>query len=794
MKIILKIMFLVLAWNSYGQNCSITGKVQDEKKRAVPYATVAFKNQQDSTKVFGTLTNDQGQFSIKVPQADYVLEVSMVGAKPFRKELSVRNKNQIDLGVLQIQTTVTLDEVVVTADNSQQISLDKKVYNISRETLVGGGSLIDVMQNIPSVQVELDGGVTIRGNGNVQILIDGKNSGITNTSTFLRTIPAGSIERIEVITNPSARYNAEGTGGIINVVLKKGRQRPLTSSFEVFGGIRLNSGANVNVSQGGGKFSWYANAGVGYSEPKYIRGNRVESLDETPSKTELYSEKVYNQFYSANNLGGQFNFNNNHQLDIDLTYRLAELNNDVFIDYEDYLGEALVSKFRRLDNQGLQTNLLRVSTNYHWKFNKQGGKLTIRLLGQRSAEDGNSTMTDELQIPVASILNVDRSMNTMQNTRYNLSADYVQPLNKHTRFELGAQYRNTEILNNFEVSRTAQGNTSTIPAFTDNTSYLESIYAAYFQFTKTFNKLKYQFGLRSETTNILIATENNTREQAINYTNWFPSAFVHYDFNKRHKIRLSASRRIRRPRLNALIPFSSFSDSRNVLVGNPSVNPAYVIVSELGYQGKLSNRLSITPSFFYSYTTNVMDYFIQKENITINNVPEEIFVRRTINIGVNHALGFELGVTYQVFDWFRMYGEVMVSGFQQTASYQEIDYSNSAMFMVGRLRLNFDISKTLKLQLQPRYVGRNPRGQFIRRAVYRLDVGISQQLFRKKATLSFNFKDVFNTWWFRVNTQGENFNQEIFAQVRRPQANLSFIYLLNQKKYKGKKGRQYDKF
>ena len=418
MKIILKIIFLVLAWNSYGQSCSITGKVQDEKKRTVPYATVAFKNQQDSTKVFGSLTNEQGQFSIKVPQADYVLEVSMVGAKPFRRELSVRNKHQIDLGVLQIQTTVTLDEVVVTADNSQQISLDKKVYNVSRETLVGGGSLIDVMQNIPSVQVELDGGVTIRGNGNVQILIDGKNSGITNTSTFLRTIPAGSIERIEVITNPSARYNAEGTGGIINVVLKKGRQRPLTSSFEVFGGIRLNSGANVNVSQGGGKFSWYANAGVGYSEPKYIRGNRVESLDATPSTTELYSEKVYNQFYSANNLGGQFNFNNNHQLDIDLTYRLAELNNDVFIDYEDYLGEALVSKFRRLDNQRLQTHLLRVSTNYYWKLNQQGGKLTIRLLGQRSTEDGNSTMTDELQIRVASILNVDRSMNTRQNTRY----------------------------------------------------------------------------------------------------------------------------------------------------------------------------------------------------------------------------------------------------------------------------------------------------------------------------------------------------------------------------------------
>lgn len=795
MKILYKLIGILCVLNSYGygQHSIVTGKIVDEKKQAISYATVAFKNKQDSSKVLGTLSNDQGQFSIKIPHGRYRLEVSAVGNKPYQKDLNILAN--LNLGTISIQTTVTLDQVVVVADNTQDIALDKKVYNISQELLAGGGSLIDVMQNIPSVQVEVDGRVSIRGSGNVQILIDGRNSGFTDANTFLRTIPAGSIERIEVITNPSSKYVAEGTGGIINVVLKKGRKKRLTSSFEVFFGNPLNAGANVNISKGGRKLSWYFNTGVGYSEPKKLNEIRLERLNNMVSdETQQFSEKVLKQQYLFSNLGGQLMLNKAHRLAVDVTYRQANLRNEDVIDYQDYNRELLVNQSQRLDTEIAQNNLIRLSTTYRWKTNDLGGNLGVKLFVQSSSEDGNSVITDQSLLPVASISSVDRSANFMTDFRYNLSADYVQPIDKNTQIELGGLYRTTQIQNDFEVERTLGGVSSKIPEFTDRTSYNEVVYAFYAQYKKTYHKLKYQLGLRSETTNILIATENKTKEQAIFYTNLFPSAFVHYDVNAQHKIRLSVSRRIRRPRLRAIIPFSSFSDSRNVLLGNPSVNPSYVIVSELGYQGELSKRVSITPTFFYNHTTQVMDYFIQKGVITINGLPEEPLVRTTVNIGNRHHLGLELGVSYRALSWLSLYSEVVVSGFKQTGSFQEVDYNSTGMISVGRVRFNFHLPKSFKLQLQHRFIGGNKRGQFIRRSVYRMDLGISKQLFHKKATLSFNLKDVFNTWWYRVYFEGDSFRQNIVAQVRTPQANISLIYLWNQKKYKGKKGKQYDKF
>ncbi|OJJ17714.1 hypothetical protein BKI52_28030 [marine bacterium AO1-C] len=795
MKLFCNIICLLLAWSSYGQDCLITGKVTDEKNKVVPYATVAFKSQKDSSKVFGTLTDNQGQFSLKLPRDRYTWEVSIVGSKPYKRILDLlKGPSKVDLGKISIQTTVTLDEVVVTADNSQYIELDKKVYNVSQEMLAGGGSLVDIMQNIPSVQVEVDGNISIRGNGNVRILIDGRNSGITNPQAFLRTIPAGSIERIEVITNPSSKYVAEGTGGIINVVLKKGKKRRLTSSFEVFSGARLNAGGNANISKGGEKLSWYFNTGVGYSEPKKLDEFDVVNFDNTPFETRQTGEKILKQFYWFNNLGGQWILNKSHRLNLDMTYRKANIRNENAIAYEDTHQNVILNQSQRLDTEISDNNLIRSSATYKWKLNPQGGELRFTLFGQSSIEDGSSNITEQSLVPVAQVSNIDRSLNEMQDRRYSLSVDYVQPLPGKAQIEIGGRHKTTQILNDFSVERTSNGATSQIPEFTDKTAYDETIQSFYAQYTKTQGKLKYQVGLRSETTNILISTVNRTQQQAIAYTNLFPSAFVHYDFNDQHKIRLSVSRRIRRPRLSALIPFSSFSDARRVRIGNPSVNPAFVIFSQLGYQGKFNKRLSITPTLFYYHTQNVLDYFIEKRSITVNGTTQDIFVRKTINIGERQQLGLEMGISYQVSSWLRLYTEGFVSGFIQTGGFQDVDYNSTGIISAGRFRFNFDLSKTLKLQLQHRFVGGNQRGQFTRRSVYRMDMGLSKQLFGKKATLSLNFKDVFNTWWFRIHSLEDTFRQDYRAQIRTPQANISFIYLLNQKKYQGKKGKQYEKY
>ncbi len=780
--------------NIYGQEVTLTGTIRNEREQHVHYATISLTNSSDTSKVYGMLADEDGKFSIKVPKAHYTLEISVVGVNPYQQKLNlIKTDNVVNLGSITIQTNIALEEVVITSDHSQRIALDKKVYAVTKDILAGGGNLVDVMQNIPSVQVEVDGNISIRGNGNVLILVDGTNSGLTNTQTFLKTIPAGSIEKVEVITNPSAKYNAEGTGGIINVVLKKGKKKLLSSSFEIFSGIPLNSGANVNLSQGGEKISWYLNSGIGYSEPKKTNELALENRNTPPETTFQNSEKVLKQFYFSNNFGGQLALNKKHKISVDLTYRVAELRNENSINYLDFSTDILLGQSVRIDTENHQNKLLQLSSKYEWKALKDGASFELGFFAQNANDDSNSIIEDIEILPIQEAINKDFSTNIIRDHRYSFWAEYLLPFKNNEQLEFGTKHRTTIIKNDFEVTRLFDSNFITITEFTDNTTYDENILAFFLQYARSFKHFKYQIGLRSETTNIDLLTENNTNERPISYTNLFPSAFMQYDLNKDHQLRLSASRRIRRPRLNALVSFSSFSDSRNVFVGNPSINPSLVLRSELSYQGKLSNRISVFPTLFYSHTTDVMDYFIQKENITINRIAEEIFVTKTVNIGQRDSYGIELGTSFKVFNWLRFFSEFMISRFVQTGSFNTTYYDSTGVLSSGRLRFNFSPSKSLRIQMQHRFRGGNQRGQFTREPVYRMDMGMSKQLFDDKATLSVNFKDVFNTWKFRLKTNAENFTQNIVSQVRTPQANISFIYLLNQKKYKGKKGQQYDK-
>jgi len=270
----------------YSQNTTVTGKIKDQTGNAVAFAHVIFTDANDAQKMFGCLTNENGNFEIEIPNLQYNLEVSVIGLKSTIKKIDLRSaKNKKDIGEIIIDVSVNLEEVVITANiSAYKIELDKKVYTVTKDIANNGGSLVDVMENVPSVQVEVDGNISIRGNGNVRILIDGKINGLTNITSLLKTIPAGSIDKIEVITNPSSKYSSEGAGGIINVVLKKGKKKRLSSSVEVFSGIRLNSGANFNINKANEKYSWYVNSGLGYSEPKATNKVHVEYLTPIPSE------------------------------------------------------------------------------------------------------------------------------------------------------------------------------------------------------------------------------------------------------------------------------------------------------------------------------------------------------------------------------------------------------------------------------------------------------------------------------------------------------------------------------
>ena len=796
MKSTIQLLFILCISHSIlAQNTTVTGTIKDKASIPVAYANVIFKVKDNPETIFGTLTEENGNFSIQVPKQVYNFEISVIGLPSTVSLLDLTNsKSKRNLGDIIINTDVALDEVVLTADTpNYKIELDKKVYNVSKDLSVSGGSLIDVMQNVPSVQVEVDGKMSIRGNGSVRILIDGRISGLTDTASLLRTIPAASIDKVEVITNPSSKYSAEGSGGIINIVLKKGKKKRLSTSFEVFAGVRLNSGTNININKANENYSWYINTGLGYSEPKATGSIALTNFETSPSESFRTSEQILKQFYTLNNLGGDYKFNSKHSVSADFTYRLANLNTITSIGYEDYDDNTLFASSERFDSEKFNNNFFQVTSEYKIKLNDSGSELKLSALTQSSTENGNSTILEKTIFPQSGIDANDLINNDIDDKRFTVALDYVHILKNKSQLEFGARSRFTNIENDYAVERIENDTPTTIPEFTDKTNYEENVTAFYGQYAKIYKKFKFQIGVRTETTNIDITSNYNTEKVTRNYTDVFPSSFLNYQFNDDNSLRLSISRRIQRPRRDAIVPFSSFSDARNISVGNPELNPSYVVLTELAFESKVSNAFSIVPTLFFRKTNQVMDYFIQKENITINGSIEEVFVRRIVNIGDDRTYGLELGFSYKPLNWFSVYNEITLNGYSQNGSYETTNFDVNGLAFGGRLHLDFKLSDSFQFQFQNRFRGADNRGQFSRRALYRLDFGMSKSLFNNNASLSINFKDIFDSWEWNIKTRGENFKQDIRSQVRVPQLNMSFIYRWNQKRYQGKKGQQYDR-
>ena len=770
----------------------VTGTIKDTNGKPVPFANLTFRKQDTTKTDLGVLGNEDGSFHISLQKAVYLLEISIIGTRFYNSEIDLTEaKTTKNLGTIVISTDIILDEVIVKTDDYRHIELDKKVYDVTKDLQVTGGSLIDAMQNLPSVQVEVDGSVSIRGDAQVQILVDGRISGLTSTASLLRTIPAASIEKIEVITNPSSKYNAEGTGGIINVILKKGKNKNFTGSVELFSGIRINSGLNVNINRGGNKISWYYNGGLGYSEPKAISNLETDKFDETEIDTRQNSERVLEQFYVLNNMGSQWKIDKKNKLGIEINQRFADLNTKNNIRYSDFIDQEIFSISTREDIQTYTNSFFQSQIDYELDLSDKGAKIDVGLMLQFSNEDGVSSINDLLLFPNQQILNEDLIQNIIEDKRNTQWVDWMQPIGKNKQLEFGVRNRNTTIDNDFEVRRNTDNNTFIIPEFTDNTTYDEHILALYGQYAHKFKKLSFQLGLRSETTNIIISTTD--AESKIQYTDLFPSGFLEYNFKNDQSLRLSISRRIRRPRRNALVPFSSFSDARNIFVGNPSVNPTYTIISELGYLRKFDNLFSITPTLFYRNSNNIQDFFVQQRAITIDNELQEVFEVTTVNIGRRNSLGLELSATFKPISWLSLYAETIVSYFNQIGQFDGVNYNSDGWNSSGRVHFNFDFMKTFTFQLQHRFRGGNKQGQLKREAIYRMDIALRQKVFNDKGLLTLNAKDVFNTWKFRVTTNGQGFDQQLISQIRTPQLNIAFSYLFNQKKYKGKKGQQYDK-
>lgn len=767
---------------------SISGTVTDESGgQSLEFATIAIHNESDSSLVTGGITDINGNFSLKVKPGNYYIKVQFISyGEKFISGVKVgRDNMNVDLGSVSLaQSEVQLDEVTVQAERTQmELQLDKKVYNIGKDLSNLGGSASDLLGNLPSVDVDVDGNVSLRGSENVQILIDGKPSNLIGLSGSggLQQLQGNLIERVEVITNPSARYDAEGGAGIINIILKKDRARGFNGSFQVQTGAPQNHGASVNVNYRTGWINWFVNYGISYREsPGQGYTNNAYNRADTTYFINQTNDRLGSGVSNNVRFGSDIYLNELNIITLAASYRNSDEYNETEVLY-DYLDETK-SNFgdrTRIDGEDETDLNWEYSLNYSREFKrKKGQKFTFDASYQNSSELEESDFTDNTTLypntASETLISLDQlSSNDNGEERVLLQSDYIHPFGEFGKVEGGFRYTYRNVFNDYFVeSDSAQdGNYEEVTNLTNDFNFDEKISAAYFIISNRIgSKITWQLGTRIEHTNLSTLLEQTGEENNQNYLSLFPSAFTTYAFTDELSLQLSYSRRISRPRYRDLNPFTSYSDPLNLYQGNPNLQPQFVDSYELGILKNTQNA-SIYTGVYHRHT----DGAVQRIQTEIDGIT----YRMPENLAVENSIGVEMNITRDFGKKFRTSGNF--NFYNQKTEGQGL--SANATTFSARLGNNYRNDKLFDAQLNIWYRAPEQTTQGERYAMASVDFGISKDVMKKNGTISMNARDLFNTRKYRGTTVTDTFTSYSSRQWRRgPTFVLSFTYRLNQKK------------
>lgn len=760
---------------------TITGVVL-EKSSSTPLegAAVTIRKSNDTTSIVkGTQTDASGQFTLNaVPFGRYILNIRLVGySSTVHSGVDVLPSNPsvvIDTVRLKEGGTTT-EEIEVTAQRGPlQVMPDKKVFNVQQDIVNQSGSVTDVLRNIPSVTVDVDGNVSLRGNSNVKMLIDGKPSGLDgqNRAEVLEQMPANSVESIELYTNPSAKFEAEGNVGIINIITKR------------------NSllGYNGNVTLGAGTKDKY-NGGLGFN----LKNDKI-------NLSANYNFRLFNMNMYGNNLR-ENNFNGTNSF-IDQTSTTANKMNGQFgklsLDY--YIAPkqvfTLSSGFRyrnHNENQSSTNDLLdelqqltsssvtnsiedskgtefNAALDYNGTF-KPKQTLTGNLSFSRDKDNGTLNLNQQtysaLGIPLDNPF-LQNTYNTGIDDEFNGQLDYSHPFSEDSKFETGVMARYRKSDNDFTSEHYDYTQNLWAPDLSLNNHFIyrEQIYSAYGSYTGKINNFGYQLGLRAEQT----FTKGDLQEEGNSFTkkylDFFPSVALSQQLSQTDEMQVSYSRRINRPRSWFINPHTDYSDPYNLRRGNPDLNPETIDAYEFSYV-KYLGATTITPSIFVRNTHNVI-------NRVITLIDSSTSLTTLDNVGTQWAYGGELIVVGQLTKWLNMNGNI--SYFKNELTDNSTGIKNSNYTWTARVMSTIMLPMNLSLQLSYNYTGENVTSQGTTKPLQSLDGAIRKDFWDKKASLSFRISDIFNTQKFETNLSGTNFSQDFTRSRDSRVAFLTFTY------------------
>ncbi len=775
-------------------NIKVTGKVIEKGSgEPLEYATLVLQSVRNPQQVTGGITNVDGLFEVEAPAGMYNIAVEFISYQTFKKEKQLL-RSDTDLGTITLSIDVEqLAEVEVIAERTTvELRLDKKIYNVGKDLTVSGGTVSDVLDNVPSVSVDVEGNVQLRGNDDVRILINGKPSAITglNSTDALRQLPAESIEKVEVITSPSARYDAEGSGGIINIILRRSKLQGLNGALTTNLGYPYSAGINGNLNYRTGDLNIFTNTGYNYRQRPGNSFNATNFLDATGAFTNSIREerdiererKGYNV-----NFGVEWYVNKTSSITQSIFLRSSDNSSETTNTFfqTDALGDT--SSGFRFDPETEDDRTFQYSLNYDKQFNGNSDhKLTFAFQYETSDESEESLI---IQNGFDS-----ESVTTIEDQRrVFLQSDYVVPVGESGQFELGYRGDFNKLNTDYDVvfiSPTIDELGIMNPS--NVLDYKETINAVYTQFGTKIKKFSFLSGLRYESTRLIINQIETGDFNRNNFDGLFPTLNLNYEFNEMESIQFGYNRRIRRPRSFFLNPFPSRSSPTNLFQGNPNLTPSFSNQVDFGYL-KRYEKLTLNSSIYFARATDVITFITEDtgEDTVFDGEQVSIIRRTPVNLAKNDRYGFEINANYRPTKKWNINGNVNLFNLITRGDFngQNFDAENLSWFV----RLNNKITLPGKVDWQTRlfYRGPSETAQTKNQGIFSMSLAFSKDLFKEKASLAFNISDVFNSQRRVSKTVTPFFNSDSEFQWRVRSFNLSFTYRFNQKK-KRSQGRQGD--
>ena len=797
------IVFMFGASNIVAQkkSHSVEGKIVAKENLAIEYATVKLLDAKDSSLISAMYADENGFFKFNnVPCNDtYILKVSNVGYStlmmPISKNLSCESKNFENI-LLKRDITLNLQEVKVKANiDVLKAGIDKKIYNVGQDISVRGGTANDVLNRLPSVEVDEDGGVTLRGDGSVIILINGRPSSLSggNGKTLLDALPAGSIERVEIVANPSAKYDPDGTSGIINIVLKKSLFRGLNgavssnlgsgdlSSGNIYeGNISLNyrnNKMNVYSSYNGRSYNGYRNKFSDIYER--FQGDSAIRLNQSRLGTDLNNSQSIRA-------GIDLNLSDRHKLGVfgNLSLGRRERTGSLWNTLYEF-SEMPSALWRRSSFDPKSRTNIDVGLNYEWSFKQERGKFQLNVNQSFGDEDIRGyyseayftldTLLNEGDTLVQQLDNVEsNNINTIQ-----LDVEYVFP-EINSRIEFGAK----SIIRDQSVSTFSETYDSETEMFDADTlanfdyQYDERIFSLYGIFGQQVDKFKYQFGLRLEQAYQIPELLSDGASIPNDYFNLFPSAHIKYALNDKNEFGLSYSRRISRARAGQLNPFTNYADPFNLRRGNPYLQPEYIHSFDLAYTFE-KKTLSVSSSVYYRRSEGVI---ARVKEFYENNTSAITYQ----NLSSTNAFGTELVFMFKPFPFWRTTASFNGNLVEYFTDLQGLSNTTGA-YLKAKFNTVIDFwKKTASFQASYGYNG--PRvmvqGTVQRKGTF--DLAFDKKFLDGNMALGLRVSDLFNQQSFYMDAVRENFQQVAYYKWMSRRVFLTLNYKFGKIEFKNK--------